>query len=504
METLASYVFWTSIYLAVLGIVQWSIPRRSATPAHNRWFILIGLFAALMLGLFVLVPEQHSINSSTVSAYLLPEVVVGTSSGLEYSKQEIYEAFSTQRMLFYTSLGISFVLLLRLLASIIFLMFRIRFNRSVIRHGCTILPVKKQTSPFSFFGFVFIPESLLSDSNLHTILLHEKAHMLKKHSIDLIFTELWTVLFWFHPAVWYLRRELKMQHEYEADQYVINASLDKKAYQKLLLNLSFSGYNFPVANPFNYSPLKKRIMMMNKEIRKNRLQTVTGMLLILPLFFTIFMLQSFVPGPEEVPEPKEEREVIAVDQVGDEHEEDVIFTVVEEQPKFPGGEDARMQFMQHNLKYPEMAKEAGIQGTVFVSFVVEKDGSISNVKILRGLSAEVDKEAVRVVEAMPDWVPGRQRGEEVRVQFNMPIRFTLDEETDPDESKMLERSYLIIIGDEQHTIADRFDIQELNDIIPVEEIGHIEMLTGEEAKSYGYDRVIKISRKEELEFFRGE
>jgi periplasmic protein TonB len=110
----------------------------------------------------------------------------------------------------------------------------------------------------------------------------------------------------------------------------------------------------------------------------------------------------------------------------EEIEEDVIFTVVEDQPQFPGGESARVKFLSDNLRYPTMAREAGIQGTVFVTFVVERDGSVTDVRVLRGIGGGCDEEAVRVVQNMPRWQPGRQRGQPVRVQFNMPIRFMLN------------------------------------------------------------------------------
>ncbi len=106
-------------------------------------------------------------------------------------------------------------------------------------------------------------------------------------------------------------------------------------------------------------------------------------------------------------------------------EETEIFTVVEESPGFPGGDEARIKFLQENIKYPTMARESGIQGTVYVTFVVEKGGNVSDVKILRGIGGGCDEEAIRVIRAMPRWNPGKQRGKSVRVQFNMPIKFTL-------------------------------------------------------------------------------
>jgi protein TonB len=109
----------------------------------------------------------------------------------------------------------------------------------------------------------------------------------------------------------------------------------------------------------------------------------------------------------------------------EEVEEMEIFTVVESMPGYPGGDAARMRFLQENIKYPQMARESGIQGTVYATFVVEIDGSVTDVRILRGIGGGCDEEAIRVIEAMPNWNPGMQRGKPVRVQFTMPIRFTL-------------------------------------------------------------------------------
>jgi len=103
-----------------------------------------------------------------------------------------------------------------------------------------------------------------------------------------------------------------------------------------------------------------------------------------------------------------------------------VYTVVEEMPSYPGGDDARIKFLVANIRYPQMAKESGIQGTVFVTFVVDDKGKICNVKCLRGIGGGCDEEAVRVVKLMPKWTPGKQAGKNVNVQFNMPVRYTLD------------------------------------------------------------------------------
>ncbi len=103
-----------------------------------------------------------------------------------------------------------------------------------------------------------------------------------------------------------------------------------------------------------------------------------------------------------------------------------IFTVVEEMPSFPGGDESRIKFLTENIKYPQMAKESGISGTVYVTFVVDEKGKVADVRVLRGIGGGCDEEAVRVVKLMPPWNSGKQSGKAVRVQFNMPIRFTLN------------------------------------------------------------------------------
>ena len=105
--------------------------------------------------------------------------------------------------------------------------------------------------------------------------------------------------------------------------------------------------------------------------------------------------------------------------------EEEVFISVEEQPEFPGGTGKLLEYVQKNLKYPMAARESDIQGRVFVGFVVEKDGSISNVKVLRGIGGGCDEEAIRVVQSLPKFKPGKQRGNAVRVQYTLPIVFKL-------------------------------------------------------------------------------
>ncbi len=118
-------------------------------------------------------------------------------------------------------------------------------------------------------------------------------------------------------------------------------------------------------------------------------------------------------------------EYIPPDDDDEEIDELEIFTVVEAMPEFPGGMAKLMGFLSKNIKYPPLAKESGIQGRVFINFVVEPNGSISKVQVLRGIGGGCDEEAIRVVNSMPKWKPGMQRGKPVRVSYNLPVKFTL-------------------------------------------------------------------------------
>jgi protein TonB len=128
-------------------------------------------------------------------------------------------------------------------------------------------------------------------------------------------------------------------------------------------------------------------------------------------------LDAFVPPP-----PPEEVKIVAIEKP----KEEEIFTAVEQNPEFPGGTSAMYKYLGDNIKYPAAAQRANVSGRVFVKFVVEKDGSIGNVEVMKGIGFGCDEEAIRVIKSMPKWNPGRQNGKNVRVFYNMPVVYKLD------------------------------------------------------------------------------
>jgi periplasmic protein TonB len=146
-------------------------------------------------------------------------------------------------------------------------------------------------------------------------------------------------------------------------------------------------------------------MKTKKQIKNQRMNTMYLLITITVLFL------GFGPGSVSL-------------NANEQNEQ--IFKVVQEMPEYTGGENARMKFLANNIKYPELARKEAVSGKVYVGFVVEKDGSISNVKVIRGVGSGCDEESIRVIKAMPKWKPGKQKGKTVRVQFYLPIIFNLN------------------------------------------------------------------------------
>jgi TonB family protein len=262
----------------------------------------------------------------------------------------------------------------------------------------------KPYANFSFFDIVFLNSDSNEGEEIKQIINHEKIHISQKHYLDLVFIELLTILFWFNPVIWFYKHSLKTVHEYLADEGVLARGCQKESYQKLLLDQTFGIQFYALTNNFNKSIIKRRFTMMSKQKRKS--QTIFKTMLVVPLMLLISFIVSC------------NTEVM--------NEQPDIFTVVEEMPAFKGGDEARIKYLNDNIRYPEIAQKEGIQGRVFVTFVVEEDGNLSDVKVLRGIGGGCDEETVRVIESMPKWKPGKQRGNAVRVQFNMPILFKLN------------------------------------------------------------------------------
>ena len=295
----------------------------------------------------------------------------------------------------------------------------------------TVHLLPRPEGPFSFFHWIFVCPEAHSDEELNEILTHERAHARQWHSIDVLTGELACIICWFNPFAWLMKREIRANLEYMADEKVLETGHDSRTYQYHLLGLSHHKAAATIYNSFNVLPLKKRIIMMNK--RRTRAIGRTKYLMFLPLAALLMIVSNIESVARSVQRvnktlttndlPKQDMS-FAVPQDTTE-----IFAVVEQMPQFPdGGMAGLMKYLANNLRYPESARKAGTQGRVTVQFVVAKDGSIGNVSILRGVDPALDKEAIRVISAMPKWKPGLQKGKTVNVQFTVPVMFHLGTE----------------------------------------------------------------------------
>ena len=310
--------------------------------------------------------------------------------------------------------------------------------------------------PFSWFRWVVVSEDDLGDG-AREILIHETAHARAGHSWDIVLADAVIIMQWFNPLAWIMKNSLKDIHEFEADEAVINSGVNAKQYQLLIIKKAVGARLYSIANSFNHSLTKKRITMMCKE--KSKKWRCAKALYIVPVaaiaalaFTTVEPVnaaesETLPKGSEFVANNEKEIAENYVLQIPD--GDDKVYQVCENPPAFPGGTHAMYKYLADNIKYPDEAKAAGKQGRVMVQFVVRKDGSISDVSVVKsGGDASLDKEAVRAVSSMPKWNPGTQGGKPVNVQYTIPVQFKLPSGMVNNEKKDTEKKdNRIVIGD---------------------------------------------------------
>ena len=265
--------------------------------------------------------------------------------------------------------------------------------------------------PFSFLKNIYIPKDNLDEM----IIKHEMSHVKNRHSVDIILMEIMIAFQWFNPFIRMIKNELKNNHEFIADSEAIKNEDEKSNYMMLLLQQCTADDFSTIANNFSFLLTKKRISMITKNQKVKG--SVIKVLLTLPVFALLILLNTQCDNTK----PNEEKKSVPATEV--ETIQDSIHRVTEVMPQYPGGPNEMMRYIQENIKYPQSAKDNKIEGRVYVSFVVEKDGSITNAAVMRGIDKECDAEALRVVASMPKWTPGQHKGEVVRTQFTIPVYY---------------------------------------------------------------------------------
>ena len=318
--------------------------------------------------------------------------------------------------------------------------------------GITICVIDNgQIQPFSWMRYIVMSRRDYVDGN-PAILAHERGHIRLRHSWDLLLVDTLTALQWFNPAMWMLRQDLRAIHEYEADGEVLSLGINARQYQYLLITKAAGIGGYSLANGISHSTLKNRINMMLH--KKSERRSLLKLLALIPIVGLAFALNARTVTDYVYDEPQKQQpvkkgkkagtikvngqeiKVVEQDDIvtmegeveapAQESPADDAFDVVEQMPEYPGGPKALMEFLNNNVQYPAEAEKAGIQGRVIATFVVEKDGSISNAKVVKSVDPLLDAEALRVIGAMPNWKPGMQNGKIVRVKYTVPLSFHLD------------------------------------------------------------------------------
>lgn len=480
MNSFVNYLLESGISLSLFALVYFLFLRRETFFNVNRWFLLVSV------GFSAILPILH-IPFYAPQATVLPEVTVTPYINLLSSVTIYGTALShgaEQFVLDYSMLGYVYLLGVVIFAGIFLLRIYqiirlIAQNRVVSEEKIKLVILDRELSPFSFLNYVFVSKNLHETKGWEKMLEHERQHIHQGHTFDVLMLEIIAIVQWFNPFFWMFRRALRENHEFLADQAVLAHGTAPSWYKQILIN-QYVGDQIVIANNFNYSLIKTRIKMMSK-IKSRK---ITRVKILIGFVMAASLIAVFACEQKESVKAEKDSNVSSVTLVADGHPlqisgdaagidklkqiitesddyelkpdsvsgqlkiasknnkvgevtvatigqkqsvdaNDPVFFIVEEMPEFLDGELSLRKFIAQSIKYPVSAQEKGIQGKVFVNFVVEKDGSVGSAKIARGVDPALDKEALRVVSSLPKWTPGKQKGVAVRVSYTIPINFVL-------------------------------------------------------------------------------
>ena len=435
----------------------------------RRTYLMVSVLFSFIYPLFSIegwLKKQEPIMSA-ISSIQLDELVISPSGvrnlGLFTVENVLWAVFGLVALFMTFHILIQFYTIVRR---------RLKGTKTSLMH-IPIIRIDEKITPFSFFQWIFINPKLYSESETAVILEHELTHVRQYHSVDVIVAQIQKMFCWFNPAAWLLEREIRHNLEYLADNQVLNSGFEPKKYHYHLLSLSYEPAESKLGNQFNVSPIKKRIKMMNS--KKTKKSGLLKYALIIPIALVMLLMstmQDMIAAtknsvleqtPQEVIIPissskivqgkrtsvDSEKKGIAVAEIKEHKEKESaeldeivvvgyssnekqdsendkkVFDVVEVPPVFAGGEKAMFEYLSKNIRYPVEAQKQKIQGRVVVQFVVNDGGKVSNAKIVYSIDTYLDAEALRIINAMPDWTPGKQGGKNVSVRYVLPIQFKL-------------------------------------------------------------------------------
>lgn len=497
-----------------------------------QYLLLVNIYLLLFYGFYNLLLRRETffqlnrvyLVSAALLSFLIPLIQAEWVKNLFITQQVKYTIYGSPIVIYQLNpivakapVSIGQLLAALYLAGVLFL--TLRFLWQLIRLNKTINEPQADVA-YSFFKKIRLNEQL-SDS--HVIATHEQVHAQQWHSADVLIIEAVMIINWFNPVVYFYRRAVKYIHEFIADSYTLKTGTNKADYALLLLTQTFNAPSSHLASHFfNHSLLKQRIMMLQKN-RSQRIKLIKYGLSA-PMFVLMLILSSATVNNSKaisrvnkiaikvfdmpadtsliskikyvaitakavdtglavtarthkvnsditlavIAQVREEKaKAVQTDTVPRSNE--LVFTAVEQEPQFDGSFG---QFLAKNIQYPADAREQKIQGRVILTFVVEKDGELSNIKVLRSPDQSLGDEAARVIALSPKWVPGVQNGHAVRVQFTVPVSFTLadDNTASPDTGKLklnlmpLKQGKVMLIVDGNEVNYDDLRLIDANNI----------------------------------------
>ena len=433
MNGLILYIIKSAVYTSVFQSFYLLIMRKTTFLRLNRIVFITGTLICLVLP-FINIEVQAETDVATPIA-MIEALLVSEPLALDEA------TVSAAPQINWTSLIISILFIIG--AFISFLVTAISYIRmsKVIRSvnpidvdGAVVRIIDEEIPSFSWGRHIVIGRKDLEENP--AILTHERMHVRCGHSYDLMAYTIVTTLQWFNPLVWIARTELKMLHEYEADELTINKGIDATQYQLLLVKKAVGAKRFQLANGFNHSKLKNRITMMHKN-KTNRMMKL-AYLLCIPALIGAMCCCAYSTNAGNIAaqdavscydatadtEPKASGDTTA-------KKAPLSFHLADVKPTFNGGDaNAFSKWVNEQLVYPESCKKEGISGRVTLSFTVSETGKVTDVEVLRGVHEDLDKEAERVVSSSPDWTPGMVDGKPVAVTYTFPIIFQTRKDDD--------------------------------------------------------------------------
>lgn len=370
--------------------------QRNTFHALNRAYLLLGSVLAVLLPLL----PFHTSSTAALFSIQLPALTVGGQSATNTSN---WLLANWPLVVYAAGVLVALALFVRAIRTMHRLL---RQAKTEVVQGKRVLRSDK-AGPFSFLGIIHLP-STLSPNHQQTIFAHELAHVQLRHSYDVLWLTALRIAFWFNPLVKLYLQALQEIHEYQADARS-HTSTSKEQYVKVQLDQLFQlPSDLSFANSFyNSINLKKRVNMIYSE--KSSKWANFRYLIAIPLLAAIGFLSACTKTAAEE----------AQDDTG-------VYQEVDVMPEFPGGMAELANFLGATIKYPKAAEAEGIEGRVYVQFIVDEHGQVLKAIPTNSVREDIDKEAVRAVLEMPKWKPGKKDGKPVSVEMTLPIVFKLN------------------------------------------------------------------------------